>query len=241
MYYIFLENQFHDVIPDGTVKQKSSIIENGLLLYGLTLILSPKSAKILKSRFFDDNAQNLWRLVESYDQLPKVYISVNGSLKEGLKITSEKSSRYVPIFAYGGNMSLSNVHKRGVYPVASAVATLENYSLTFNKKSWNSIEGKIAYANIEEMQNSSVEGVVHIITKEELQIVDGYEGYPFHYSRQLLPVKLFGVDEVIESYIYRATDEYIREGLNPPKRYLDVIEQGRKEIETLKETTLKLI
>ena len=101
------------------------------------------------------------------------------------------------MFAYGGNMSLKNVNKRDVFPFASKVVILENYKLVFNKVSWNEIEGEIAYASVEESYGSFVEGVLHIITQQELEIIDYWEGYPNHYFRKTLPLKLWNSNKCI--------------------------------------------
>lgn len=138
------------------------------------------------------------------------------------------------MFAYGGNMSLKNINKRDVFPFASKVAILENYKLLFNKISWNKVEGEISYASVQECEGNSVEGILHIITQRELEIIDYWEGYPNHYFRKTIPLKIWNSNKIVNGQVYIASPKYIKEGVNPPNRYLKVIEDGKKFIEELK-------
>ena len=71
-------------------------------------------------------------------------------------------------FGYGSNMSLKYLQgRRGVYPVESYPGVLKGFSLIMN------MEGPIfvepSFANIIKNEQGTVEGVLHLITKNELQ------------------------------------------------------------------------
>ena len=112
---------------------------------------------------------------------------------------------------------------RGVNFLKREHAILEGWRLEFNKvSSRNSKEG---YANIVRDENGIVEGVLYDIADSDLKILDRYEGYPSHYERIKVVVRMDD-GEVVEAVTYVAKPDKVREGLKPSKEYLNHLLKG---------------
>lgn len=85
-------------------------------------------------------------------------------------------------FAYGSNMSLDRITKRIGYCKRIGKYELEGYKLSFNYGNEN-----YTFANLIEDSNSSTEGVVYEITREQLELLDYSEGRsnPSYYQRMI--------------------------------------------------------
>lgn len=122
-------------------------------------------------------------------------------------------------------MSPRRLKERGIKPIKTVKATLNNYRLVFNKKA--SI-GKHCYANIEEAPGEKVYGTLYTITLKQLEKLDGHEGYPNHYTRKTVKVH----DQKQKPYFaqtYTATHPLEKEG-KPTKQYLKYIIEGLQQI-----------
>lgn len=126
-------------------------------------------------------------------------------------------------FAYGSNMSKTRMQQRLVQYKSRRPATLKGYDLQFNK-----INRQVAgagFANIVPQENSMVEGVIYEIDEAGLKILDGFEGYPKRYDRQMLSVEMEG--KVIEANVYIAQRMETKSGLKPEITYLKYLLDGR--------------
>ena len=95
--------------------------------------------------------------------------------------------------------------------------------MEFNKvSSQNPREG---YANIVEDAESVVEGILYEIKESDLRKLDKFEGYPFHYRRTRVYVKLDD-GERVEAITYIAQPEKVESGLRPSKEYLSHLLKG---------------
>jgi len=126
-------------------------------------------------------------------------------------------------FAYGSNMSAKRMEERGVRFSSRRHATLEGFKLVFNKAS--SSNPREGYANIVESEGSVVEGVLYEVDEEGLRRLDAHEGYPRHYDRVVVPVKLDD-GRVVEAFTYVAQPSVTRDGLKPSRRYLSYLLDG---------------
>jgi gamma-glutamylcyclotransferase len=122
-------------------------------------------------------------------------------------------------FAYGSNMSPQRMNERLVGYKSRSLGILYDFELTFNKIN-HQVKGA-GYANIIAAKGKVVEGVVYEIDKTGLQILDGFEGYPNKYTRELLPVKCN--DSIIESHVYIAQLEETADDLMPEIIYLQYL------------------
>jgi gamma-glutamylcyclotransferase len=127
----------------------------------------------------------------------------------------------IKYFAYGSNMSVSRMIKRGVTPLSRSQGILNNYILKFNKKS---SKGDWSFANIEESEGDVVEGIIFEISELHLEKLDKFEGAPVHYRREKINVISGG--NKIECITYIAQNDYIVEGLKPTDDYMKFLIDG---------------
>ena len=119
------------------------------------------------------------------------------------------------------------MRERGVNFSKREYAILEGWKLEFNKiASRNPKEG---FANIVKTKNSVVEGVLYTVQESDIEKLDKYEGYPNHYEKIKVRVKLKNGEEV-ETIIYIAKSiaksNKVRKGLKPSKEYLNHLLKG---------------
>jgi len=123
-------------------------------------------------------------------------------------------------FAYGSNMDVQRMKSREIVFSKRYHAILPGYRLEFNKITlFNQKEG---YANIVVDKNEYVEGVLYNIDDVDLEKLDCFEGYPDHYNRITIKVRLDNQSEV-EAITYIAQPDKTRRGLKPSKKYLNYL------------------
>ena len=127
----------------------------------------------------------------------------------------------IKYFAYGSNMDMTRLSNRGVNPETRHKGTLKNWKLKFNKKA---SAGDWSFANIEQSEGDSVEGLVFTIKEIDLKLLDKFEGAPKHYRREILEIETDR--EAIKCITYIAQPEHIMEGLLPVKEYMDFLIKG---------------
>jgi len=127
----------------------------------------------------------------------------------------------IKYFAYGSNMCVTRMIKRGVTPLSRTQGILNNYVLKFNKKS---SKGDWSFANIEESEGDAVEGIIFEIRESHLEKLDKFEGAPVHYRREKINVSSCG--NKIECITYIAQNDYIVEGLKPTDDYMKFLIEG---------------
>ena len=126
-------------------------------------------------------------------------------------------------FAYGSNMDPDRMKQRGVNFLKREHAILEGWKLLFNKiASRNPNEG---YANMEKEEGSVVEGILYEIQGSDMEKLDRYEGYPNHYKKISIKVRL-DTGEEMEAITYVANPNKVREGLKPSKEYINHLLKG---------------
>ena len=126
-------------------------------------------------------------------------------------------------FAYGSNMNPERMKERGINFSKRERAILEGWRLKFNKvASRNPNEG---YANIEMDDGGVVEGILYTIQDADIKKLDRYEGYPTHYRKLKIRVRLDSGEEE-EAITYVANPDKVREGLKPSKEYLNHLLKG---------------
>jgi gamma-glutamylcyclotransferase len=131
-------------------------------------------------------------------------------------------------FAYGSNMSSKRMkEEREIVFTTRRHAVLRNYSLRFNKlstrKDSKKGEGK---GNIICDKAGIVEGVLYDIEPIDRNKLDCFEGYPFHYERIYVIIRLDDGSDV-EAFTYIAQPDKVRDGLRPSKKYLGYYLEAR--------------
>ena len=119
-------------------------------------------------------------------------------------------------FAYGSNMMVDQMRNRGVV-YEKLPAKLIGYKLIFNKVSKK--DPSVAFANIQEDENSEVEGILYELDNLAVQILDKAEGVPFHYEKTAVEVEIEG-GRKIRAITYIANPKKVKEGILPTKDYL---------------------
>jgi hypothetical protein len=129
-------------------------------------------------------------------------------------------------FAYGSNMAPSSVEERGLKLRVVGIACLEHYQLMFNKISTK--DASMGFANIVPFWDKKVYGILYDMANEpagstrsmkdasdsqrlkaleyatiNLSILDKKEGYPNHYQRTCVGVKIG--DRLLNAFTYIAT------------------------------------
>jgi gamma-glutamylcyclotransferase len=127
-------------------------------------------------------------------------------------------------FAYGSNISEKRMIKeRKIFFKSREFAYLPNYKLVFNKMSKKN--NKVGFANIEECENSIVEGALYEISLNDFNIIDKYEGYPKHYYKKVINV--ICKNQITQAITYIANPNMIRETIKPNENYLNYILEGK--------------
>lgn len=124
-------------------------------------------------------------------------------------------------FAYGSNMDELRMINRGMTIHNKWAGKLEGYRLVFNKKS-QKYETQ-AFGNIEADHNSQVEGIVYEV--DSLPILDKHEGYPKHYNRTEMDIKIGSGFK--KCWVYIAQPEWVDNNLKPSKEYLSHYLKGK--------------
>jgi gamma-glutamylcyclotransferase len=128
-------------------------------------------------------------------------------------------------FAYGSNMSRRRMEERGMTILSMRPAKLEGYKLVINKKSYKNPE--IGFANVVEDKRSVVEGVIYELNPIDISKLDKYEGYPKHYVRGPLRVKVGRKKE--DALIYFAKPEWVVDGeLKTTDEYKNYLLEGKE-------------
>ncbi|XP_071948392.1 uncharacterized protein [Antedon mediterranea] len=132
------------------------------------------------------------------------------------RINARPPPGHVYYFSYGENMNKNRVSLYiGRKDVQRLWGLLFGFQIKFNKKGSDSEAG--VFANIEANPESSVEGCVYLITKEELKTLDKFIGYPQFFSRVTFPVWMINSNDpdalgiaqyCIPAVMYIATDKW---------------------------------
>ncbi len=134
-------------------------------------------------------------------------------------MSKEKSIFY---FGYGSNMSLEYLQRRrGVYPKESYPGVLKGFRLIMNMEGPVFVEP--SFANITKDQNGTVEGVVHLITSDELQKIINTEGENYQLTK--LSVKTYDKTVSAQSLIYNASSTL---DTPPSRRYMRILIKAAK-------------
>jgi gamma-glutamylcyclotransferase (GGCT)/AIG2-like uncharacterized protein YtfP len=129
-------------------------------------------------------------------------------------------------------MDPEQMNDRGVKFTERRPAKLSGHILKFNKVAAGSKakkgEGK---GNVAGSPEGFVEGALYTILEEGLEGLDRCEGYPEHYGKIMLRVKLDdGTME--EAWVYIAQPHMVAEGLRPTKEYLGHYLKGKDLLST---------
>jgi gamma-glutamylcyclotransferase len=130
-------------------------------------------------------------------------------------------------FAYGTNCNLAVMEQKGIRFTARQRAVLDGFRLRFNKRSSReSLPERIGFANIEEDQEGTVEGILYDLGVDGLETLDETERHQSHYDRIRVVVNADSGSE--ECWTYKARPEVVAEGLVPSRNYINHILAGQE-------------
>ena len=121
--------------------------------------------------------------------------------------------------AYGSNLNLGQMKYR--CPTAKLYGTgiIENYELQFKGMP------HCAYATIAPCEGKSVPVALWELQPRDEKLLDRYEGYPSHYFKEDLPVKINSEEVTAMVYIMNLKQQF---GL-PSESYYNTVRQGYKD------------
>lgn len=132
-------------------------------------------------------------------------------------------------FAFGSNMNPDRMLERDIRYVGFETGKIVNAKLKFNKSAINKNEG---YANIIFKQKSEVEGILYELrSHREIYKLDRFEGYPWHYTRCKMMIRLNSGGVKI-AYVYIATPYFTKNGLKPNREYLNHLLAAKEYLST---------
>jgi gamma-glutamylcyclotransferase (GGCT)/AIG2-like uncharacterized protein YtfP len=140
----------------------------------------------------------------------------NDALKGAIKDNEQKPRGKTRLyFAYGSNISMTQMQRRCPQAKPMFKATLFNARMEFRKFA------DVAY---EQKKRSFVKGVVYEVTKSDIKALDRYEGFPRFYKKVRCIVE-GPYNKLYEAFMYKMQPD-VRELELPSKSYLDVISEG---------------
>ncbi len=126
-------------------------------------------------------------------------------------------------FAYGSNMNPARVRARGLLVERAEGARLAGFRLQFDKTSRKHPD--VGHANLVYAPDSFVEGVLYWLESPgEIAKMDPFESAPVNYSREV--VQVVAASGSITTWTYFANPAVRREGLKPPRSYLEHLLAG---------------
>ena len=93
------------------------------------------------------------------------------------------------------------------------------------------MEKSKGYANVQPKPGSVVEGALYVVPPSGIQELDGHEGCPTHYTREVYTVELANGVKV-DACIYIANPAMVADALLPEKSYLDYLLGGKDILST---------
>lgn len=121
--------------------------------------------------------------------------------------------------AYGSNLNLGQMKYRCPTAKLYDTGVIENYELQFKGMP------HCAYATIAPSEGKSVPVALWELQPRDEKLLDRYEGYPSHYFKEDLPVKINGEEITAMVYIMNLKQQF---GL-PSESYYNTVRQGYKD------------
>lgn len=127
-------------------------------------------------------------------------------------------------FAYGSNMNPDRVVGRGMQFESHRAGQLHGYRMIFNKRSVK--YPGAASANVVQQSGAVTEGVLYrLLEPAQIEMMDPFEGFPVRYNRLALPVETR--EGQLSAWVYIANAEFIEDGLQPARWYLEHLLAGK--------------
>ena len=119
------------------------------------------------------------------------------------------------------------MQRKGVPFTTRRRAVLRGYRLLFNKRSLReALPDALGFANIEEYEEGTVEGILYELEVNALDKLDEAERHLSHYDRIRVVVDADAGSE--ECWTYKARPEVVSDGLVPSRNYINHILAGHE-------------
>lgn len=118
-------------------------------------------------------------------------------------------------FAYGSNLNFEQMAYRCPEATAVGTAKLDGYELAFRR----------GYLTILPKEGSTVEGLIWSVTEQDEAHLDGYEGYPKFYDKEVMTVTDMG-GKPHEIMVYTMNEPYRSQLLPVSSQYIAAVIQG---------------
>jgi gamma-glutamylcyclotransferase (GGCT)/AIG2-like uncharacterized protein YtfP len=135
-----------------------------------------------------------------------------------MKLSSNIKTEKILYFAYGSNLSITQMKARCPSSKLLQKGVLRNHKLVFNRYS-STWQG--AVADIIKCEDRHVWGLIYEMEKDELQLLDSFEGYPNCYNRKLTTVYNSNQQAILNVWVYYIVHKCKKAA--PAKRYLSII------------------
>jgi len=148
----------------------------------------------------------------------QLVIHANEVLENLIDTFSKKLKSHKYYFAYGSNMNEKQLQERCLNPNLYTLgkSCLKNYRLDFTTKSgfWKGGVADVVYN-----EGSVVWGLLYVLNKEEIKLLDHYEGFPTYYTRD--EEDLSFDDQTIKAWVYKVAN---KDSFIPPsEKYINTI------------------
>ncbi|GMQ27865.1 gamma-glutamylcyclotransferase family protein [Algoriphagus confluentis] len=129
-------------------------------------------------------------------------------------------------FGYGSNLNLISLRAKGVTPLHIQKAVLQGWKLDFSVEHWFAHEGGMGNIQPTGKPEDRVEGNFYSCPDEQLPQLDQLEAYGIGYDR--IEVEVHTDSGKAKAWVYVGLPDFVKPGLLPTRRYLNLILQGAR-------------
>lgn len=127
-------------------------------------------------------------------------------------------------FAYGSNMNQKRMQGRDLQTLTVTGGRIAGFGLRFNKRSRR--DANLGCANMVYAPHESIQGLLYQLQSDaEIQKLDGPEGTPYRYSRELFQVQTKNATQW--AWVYVANPGVLDNQLKPADWYIEHLLEGR--------------
>jgi len=150
-----------------------------------------------------------------------IWLSEISSSPNKINMTSTRNDHDTPptnldFFAIGSMMNPVALANRGIHPISSEPAELLDYRIGFFTSQ--------GYAEAIPEANSSFHGVIHHLTREDMEKLDKIEQL---YDRKTATARLYdGTDREVTVYVQSGLNDHSTDAGIPKERYLEIMADG---------------
>ena len=142
---------------------------------------------------------------------------------EGYELTFDKAAGYRYSAGAADDSYFPTIWHKDAISIHKPVPTLGR----INKRAQFRASPVEGYATIRPQAGCDVHGVVYVVPHSGITALDGFEGFPSNYTRELMRVKLDN-GAIVTAYTYVAAKDMVTAGALPSDTYLAHLLDGRE-------------